>query len=221
MLSLAACGGSGSASPSPSTAPLTIQPTTLSFGSQTLPQQTITVQNVAPGTPLSVAVGDATLVGATAPSVSGTSATFTVYGIARGSTTVTVTGGGMSAALSTQSVACGRPEPMTPSPVLLSPTNGATGVSPNVGSLYFGVYSAVPSVTPYLHLIVGTNGTLEAGALSASALPSGTPTAPPQNGATLTYMRATVPPLGSSTTYHTELYDDGCQSAQVVGSFST
>jgi len=220
----AACGGAGGNQRPPQTggAPIGVQPSSIGFGLQaTPPPQIVVLTNVTAGTPISISVQDPTLVGvSTAPPSNGSPA-FAIRGIAAGSTTVTFAANGSTATVRTQSALCGRPDALNPAPVQLSPPNGSTSVPQNVGTVYFGVYSVVPRVQPYLHLAVGAHGTLEGGALTAASLPAGIPTAPPQPGRTLTYMSASVPPLQPGTTYRTQPYDDACQPALVAGSFST
>jgi hypothetical protein len=220
----AGCGGAGGTAPTvrPGGAPLAVQPASIQFGTQaTPPPQSVTVENVSSASDVTFSVQDPTVVGVTAGPPSSGEPTFLIHEIAHGATTVTFTANGTSASVSTQSFLCGRPDALKPAPVLLSPASGSTNVPAGVGTLYFGVYSTVPAIQPYLHLAVDAHGTLEGSALAVAALPAGTPTAPPQPGRTLTYMSATVPQLQPGTTYRTHVYDDGCQAALIAGSFST
>ncbi len=168
-----------------------------------------------------VSVLDPTVIGYTAPSISGRTATLSVFAIAPGSTSISFSDAGGSAVVTTGSGSpCGRPNNLSYASTLIAPAPGATSVPTNVGSLYFAVYSYVAPAAN-LHVIVGAHQSFEAGALAVASPPPGTPAAAPIAGQLLTYMKATVPQLSPGTSYRTELYGDTCEGALLAGSFST
>ncbi|HEY0395965.1 MAG TPA: hypothetical protein VGD01_15805 [Candidatus Elarobacter sp.] len=238
MSALSACAGGSSgtasapATPSPTATPvpvLSASPNSVFFGgTDALPSpQQVTVTSTSPlSGALTVAVSDPTAFGASAPVVSGTTATFAVYPISHGTTaaaTLTVSGSGATpATVSASTWVCGRPDNLTPSTQLIFPSPGSTGnAAATTTTLYFMVTSHVAVSTVKLHLIVGTNGTLEGGTLVVAPPPPGAASPTPPSSGVVTYMRATVPSLQPSTTYATQLYDDTCQLPILAGSFST
>jgi hypothetical protein len=171
-----------------------------------------------------ISVTDPTVVGYTPATLSGTSASLSVFAIAPGSTSISFSDEGGSVAVTTSSdLPCGRPSNLFYNSTLIVPAPGATAVPTNVGALYFAVYSygLGGPPTPNLHVIIGAHQSFEAGALVVDAPPFGVPTPAPISGETLTYMRATVPQLTANTSYRTQLYEDTCQSALLAGAFST
>ena len=214
------------ATPTGTPAALTLSPSPVAFNPvASIQTALITVSKPSAITsPLVLTFSDPTIVGATSPRISGSSATFTLIAVSAGSSSVTATDAtGSTGSTSSNLGACGAPDAVNPQPVLLQPQNGATGVATTIGTLYFGVYTYQnTNPTIYLHMIVGQNQAFESGTLTPATLPSGTPTAPPApSGHVLTYMSGTVPTLAAGTTYRAQLYDVSCEPALIAGSFST
>ena len=172
-----------------------------------------------------VAVGDPTQAGASQPVLtSGSTATFQTYAIALGSghTAITVSNanGGATSVDVTQAP-CGRPDDLQAKSHLVLPAPGSMNVSPEIGTLYFAVYSVSRTPAGNAHLIVGQYGTLEGGALVAAPLPPGAQGSKSAPGYTLTYMKAAIPTLPAGAHIRTQIYDDTCEPALLTGRFST
>ena len=228
LAALAGCGGGGSSAAPPPMQVVTLSatPTTFTFPlNDNTPEPVSVVRSAGAFASLGLSVGDPTVVGVTAPDLTGGSATFTIIPIARGTTTITATDStGASTSVSVATALCGRPPSFLAAQQVV-PASGATGVAPSIGRLYFVVY--VPTgagVSGNLHMSVGAHGTLEGGPIAASTLPPGTilPTPPPLPGPyTTATVSATVPTLAAGQQYQTQLYSDTCQGAVVAGTFST
>ncbi len=233
-LFVAACSsGSGTPSPSPTAAPpLVANPTSVSFsiaddiGS---PQAVDITSAAGFGSGLTVSVGDPTQLGAAvALPNQPTMATLSIYpissGLSGGSSGVSLGDSlGGTAMISVTQEACGRPASLVDAQQAY-PANASTGVSTNVGKLYFVAYFYHGAPTSgRLHLTVGSHGTLEGGPLVAATLPPGTllPTPIPLPDTSDTIVSATVPTLLPGQQYRTQLYNDTCQSPIIAGSFST
>jgi len=82
-----------------------------------------------------------------------------------------------------------------------------------------------PPILGNLHLIVGSNGTLDSFApvVGGGSLPPGValPTPIPLPNAVSVVGYTTVPPLASGQRYQTQLYLDSCHPAVLAGEFST
>jgi len=225
ILALVAC--SSSSTPSAPTQHVTISATPAAFTfalDNNTPASIHVTRSSGSFSSLALGVADPTIVGFTAPSLSGGTAIFTIIPIAHGSTTVTATDStGANAPVSVTTATCGRPPSLLGAQQVV-PAAGATGVSPSIGTLYFVAYFLTGvGVSGNLHVAVGAHSTLEGGALVAATLPPGTtlPTPLPISGATGTIVSATIPALTTGQTYTTQLYNDTCQPAVLAGTFST
>lgn len=222
---LAACSGQMANSNASISGPLVANPSSVQFSiAQFLPPAQPVQLTKANGTsgPFSLSVANPTVVGASSPVSSGGSASFSVFPIAAGSTSITVAdASGASVTVTAATSACGRPDNLGPSQMVF-PKPGATGVATSIGKIYFGVLSVLAPKQTNLHLIAGQNGTLEGGTLHPDTPPpgSGSVTPTPQYP-TVTYMSATVPALQAETNYRTQIYDDACQPANLTGAFTT
>jgi len=136
--------------------------------------------------------------------------------------TVTDGGSGASTTVSLSTAPCGRPENLDYRSQLVWPLPNATGVSPNIGTLSFAVFTPTSLVLPTkLHMVVGTASTLEGGTLQTATPPVGSAAPTPPPGMVETSMSASVPTLPSGATIHTQIYDDTCQAALLTGTFFT
>ena len=228
LVALAGCGGGGSSRSAAPAQSVTLSATPAAY---TFPLDDNTPEPVSIGrstgafASLGLSVGDPTIVGVTAPILTGASATFAVIPIAHGATTITATDStGVSTTVSITTATCGRPPSILAAQQVV-PASGATGVSPSIGQLYFVAYVVTGvAVSGSLHMGVGAHDTLEGGPLVAATLPAGTvvPTPPPLPGPyTSTIVSATIPALAAGQQYQTQLYNDTCQGADVAGTFST
>jgi len=192
--------------------------------------KTVTITDTAGiGSSFHVIVQDPTQVGVAAPVVkSATMATATFYPISRGTTSGStavkiVDGSGTAATIRVTQAPCGRPDNLMHAD-LIYPRIGERGVSPSLGVMFFAVYTmAAPrDGRVFLHVIVGTHGTLEGGSLVKAPPPPGAviPT-PPSGHFVTTYMRASVPKLPAKTKIGTQLYDDNCQPPVLGGGIQT
>lgn len=226
VAALAAC--SGGSSSTPAAAPLFASATNIQFGTDYFPApQVVTLSSqtgVSGNGASSVSITDPTIVGAYLSAVSPTTETLTLIPIAQGLTTVTARDGqGQTVTVTTQSSACGRPDSLTSYSQLIYPATKSTGVATSIGTLYFVTYSKTILTTVKLHLVVGQTQSLEGGTLAPAAPPPQAviPAAPPVAGLIAAYWSATIPPLPASSTIRTQLYDDACQPAVIVGTIST
>lgn len=182
--------------------------------------------------PLSVSIDDPTVVDVGSPSPqSPQAAAFVIRRIAPGITTTVrftdATGG--SASLKIDGVIpCGRP-PLAYGN-LIFPLNGATGVDPGIGKLYFALRYGGPTSSneersiasqTTLRLVLQHSG-FDTGHLAVEAPPSGAGTPDPDAYyRTVAYMSGTIPRLRQGTTYRVQLYNDTCEGPNVAGEFTT
>jgi len=195
---------------------LTVSPSSIRFTNTPFPSQIVTVSKASPLGLLQFSISNPAVAGMSDPVINGNTATFTVYGVSSGSTTITVSDGYATGGLSVTDPTCTSPDDLNPSPVHLGLL---------LGPLYFGVYtvSATPPETR-LHLIETSSyaptQTADLGPLAPIALPSGVPTAPPPPpGRTLTYMTIAAPGGGFDVfyTYEAQLYDMACEPPEDAG----
>lgn len=226
LLALGGCGGGGSSAAPAQSVTLSVAPAAFTFPlNDNTPEPVSVMRSTGAFASLGLSVGDPTVVGVTAPNLTGASAAFAIIPIAHGATTITATDGtGASTSVSVTTATCGRPPSFLAAQQVV-PASGATSVTPSIGQLYFVVYVVSGAgVSGNLHLSVGAHGTLEGGPIVTSSLPPGTilPSPPPLPGpVTSATVSATVPALGAGQQYQTQLYNDTCQGAVVAGTFST
>lgn len=182
--------------------------------------------------PFTVSVADPTQVGASLPVIVRLGvATMSLVPISSGTpgagplgtTTVTIADAQLAATtLTVTQTLCGRPDNLLPASSLIFPRQGTTGNAATGTTAYVAVQSHVPPATVALHVIVGTNGTLEAGAMQPATPPPGAAPLPftPVNVVT-TVLAAPLPTLPAGATIRLQIYDDTCQPPIVVGSLST
>jgi hypothetical protein len=230
-LALAGCGGyypdRGVVGPMPSPSPVTLSatPSTYAFAlDHNAPQLVNVTRSSGTFASLLLSVADPTIIGVTTPTLSGTSASFSIIPIAHGSTTVRLTDQtGAMTAVHVNTASCGRPASMLAAQQLV-PASGATNVSSSIGTLYFLAYfQNGAALSGNLHVIAGNHRTLEGGPLVAATAPPGTifPTPIPIPNTTDVVVSASVPALAPAQRYRTEVYNDTCQPAVLAGAFST
>jgi len=215
--------------PLPTASPAVVlmaNPTSYIFGiNETTPKAIAVTRNYSTFSSLAATPSDPTRVGVSV-STSGGTAIVSVLPIASGplANILTITDGssGASTTVGLSTAPCGRPENLDHRSQLVWPLPGATGVTPNIGTVYFAIFTPTTLIlTTKLHMVVGTNATLEGGTLQTATPPGGAVAPTPPPGMVETYMNASVPTLPSGTAIHTQIYDDTCQGALLTGTFST
>jgi len=217
----------GGPSPAPTSAPVTLSasPSAHTFAlNETSPLTVWVDRSAGTLTGFTATVSNPQEFGVLSVGISGPVAQVLILPVASGAM-ATATFADASGAMTTASLSpaiCGRPENNDYRSQLIWPLPDATGVSPNVGTLYFAVFTPTSLIlTTKLHMVVGTTSTLEGGTLQTATPPIGAATPTPPPGMLETYMSASVPTLPSGANIHTQIYDDTCQGALLTGTFST
>jgi|GEM_PF-4350664 len=235
---LCACGGGTGISPEGSTTPtpassLVASPASISVnllsGSPTPAQIAISGANDLNGG-LQLTASDLSFLSVSAQSATATAATLNLLLVGAGSSTITVRDAqGAQVGIPVSSIPCGRPD-IVDYAQLISPANGATGVSPATGTFFIEVGGA-PGVTkppfhPSLraHFVIDTSSTVDPQGTLAPATPppnAVTPVSTPPPGSSIGYESGVLPQLAAGNTYTAYVYHDTCELPWNAGTFST